>query len=61
MSGAAARFARAVALTLGTAAIPAFAFAASDVATGTASPLALHRCRLAGLEHDAQCGVLKRP
>ena len=23
--------------------------------------LALHTCRLAGLEHDAQCGVLKRP
>jgi pimeloyl-ACP methyl ester carboxylesterase len=61
MSGAAARFARAGALTLGTAAIPAFAFAASDVAAGSVTPLALHTCRLAGLEHDAQCGVLKRP
>ena len=25
------------------------------------APLALHACRLAGLGHDAQCGVLKRP
>ncbi len=24
------------------------------------APLALHTCRLAGLDHDAQCGVLKR-
>ena len=27
----------------------------------TAASLPLHACRLAGLEHDAQCGVLKRP
>jgi pimeloyl-ACP methyl ester carboxylesterase len=26
-----------------------------------AATLPLHACRLAGLEHDAQCGVLKRP
>ena len=26
-----------------------------------AATLPLHTCRLAGLEHDAQCGVLKRP
>jgi len=30
-------------------------------ATTSAAPLQLHSCRLAGLEHDAQCGVLQRP
>ena len=30
-------------------------------AAAASAPLALHTCRLAGLDHDAQCGVLKRP
>jgi len=30
-------------------------------AAAPAPPLQLHTCRLSGLEHDAQCGVLKRP
>ena len=30
-------------------------------ASSPAAPMALHACRLAGLDHDAQCGVLQRP
>ena len=30
-------------------------------AAAPAPTLQLHGCRLSGLEHDAQCGVLKRP
>jgi pimeloyl-ACP methyl ester carboxylesterase len=41
----------------------ALVVAASLLAVGSAqaATLAMHTCRLAGLEHDAQCGVLKRP
>ena len=35
--------------------------AAGAACVASAAPLALHACRLAGLDHDAQCGVLKRP
>lgn len=55
MSAIAARSARALALVLGVAVGPVLA------ATDAVSPLVLHTCRLTGLEHDAQCGVLKRP
>ena len=37
------------------------AFALLAGAASQAASLPLHACRLAGLEHDAQCGVLKRP
>ena len=37
------------------------ALALLGAATQAAEPLALHSCRLRGLEHDAQCGVLRRP
>ena len=60
MSRAAARLARTLALVLaagGGLASPALA----DTAAAPSAALALHTCRLAGLEHDAQCGVLKRP
>ena len=30
-------------------------------AAPAATPLALHSCRIAGFDHDAQCGVLQRP
>jgi pimeloyl-ACP methyl ester carboxylesterase len=30
-------------------------------AADAAAPLALHACRLQGLDHDAMCGVLRRP
>jgi pimeloyl-ACP methyl ester carboxylesterase len=45
-------------------ALVAFAAASAACAASaapTATPLALHSCRLAGLDHDAQCGVLERP
>jgi len=59
VSRAPARLARTLALALAAAA--GAAFGASDPASAAAAPLALHTCRLAGLEHDAKCGVLKRP
>jgi pimeloyl-ACP methyl ester carboxylesterase len=34
---------------------------AASATEAAPAPLALHTCRLAGLDHDAQCGVLKRP
>ena len=37
------------------------AFALLAGAGSQAATLPLHGCRLVGLEHDAQCGVLKRP
>ena len=37
------------------------AFALLAGAASQAAPLTLHTCRLTGLGHDAQCGVLKRP
>ena len=37
------------------------AFALLAGAASQAASLPLHTCRLAGLEHDAQCGALKRP
>ena len=52
MSGGIARLARAF-LVGAVASIAASAYAAPS--------LELHTCRLAGLENDAQCGVLKRP
>ena len=47
-------------LPWGAALVVAFALLAGAAASRAAS-LPLHACRLAGLEHDAQCGVLKRP
>jgi pimeloyl-ACP methyl ester carboxylesterase len=41
--------------------ILAVVLAAGCGAASAAAPLALHTCRLTGLDHDAQCGVLKRP
>ena len=46
-------------LPLRAALVAAFALLAG--AASQAASLPLHACRLAGLEHDAQCGVLKRP
>ena len=56
VSGPVSRLARRllVVLAAGLAACGASAAPAAD-------PLALHTCRLAGLDHDAQCGVLERP
>ncbi len=34
---------------------------AAMAADAAAAPLALHTCRLSGLEHDALCGTLRRP
>ena len=47
-------------LPWGAALVVAFALLAGAAASRAAS-LPLHACRLAGLEHDAQCGMLKRP
>ena len=52
-----ARLARGIVVALGALAAGAAAHAAPAASTA----LALHACRLAGLDHDAQCGVLKRP
>jgi pimeloyl-ACP methyl ester carboxylesterase len=43
------------------AAFGAMSVAGAAPVTPVSAPLALHACRLAGLDHDAQCGVLKRP
>jgi pimeloyl-ACP methyl ester carboxylesterase len=59
VSRAAARLARTLALVL--AAACGLARATADPAAASSAPLAFHTCRLAGLEHDAQCGVLQRP
>ena len=56
MSGAAARLLRRALV-----AILCAAGAGAWAAPAPASPLALHTCRLAGLDHDALCGVLRRP
>ena len=40
---------------------PVLAAALALLAGAQAAALPLHACRLAGLEHDAQCGVLQRP
>ena len=53
MSGGVSRLARTVFI--------AFAASATLAAAAAPAPLALHTCRLTGLDHDAQCGVLKRP
>ena len=45
--------------TPGAALLAAVALLAASGASAAALPL--HTCRLSGLEHDAQCGVLKRP
>ena len=56
MSRAVSRFARRALVAFAAASAACAASAAAAVA-----PLALHSCRLAGLDHDAQCGVLERP
>ena len=56
MSGAVSRRVRPLFVALAAALAAGSAFAAPAPAA-----LALHTCRLAGLDHDAQCGVLKRP
>ncbi len=61
MSRRAARLARTLALAFALAGAGGLAFGASDPAATASAPLALRTCRLVGLEHDAQCGVLKRP
>jgi hypothetical protein len=35
--------------------------ACAATAASVPAPLALHTCRLSGLDHDAQCGILERP
>ena len=59
VSGAVSRLGRRVVLAF-TALAGGSAACAAPAAVAPA-PLALHTCRLAGLGHDAQCGVLKRP
>ena len=56
MSGAVSRLARRLLVALAAGAVPGAVSAAPAT-----EALQLHTCRLAGLDHDAQCGVLKRP
>ncbi|MEO5687670.1 MAG: alpha/beta hydrolase [Burkholderiaceae bacterium] len=57
MSGRVTRLARTILVCLAANATAGAAFAVE----AAPAPLALHTCRLTGLDHDAQCGVLKRP
>ena len=58
VSGVVSRLARRVFVAL--TALAAGASFAAPAAPGSPT-LVLHTCRLAGLDHDAQCGVLRRP
>jgi pimeloyl-ACP methyl ester carboxylesterase len=57
VSGGVTRLARSVFVALAASG----AAGACMTAEAAPAPLALHPCRLTGLDHDAQCGVLKRP